>query len=348
MAEGRAVEQLWWSDAPAARAARGALLPLSWLFGGVVRARGAGYDRGVLPAEVPALPAISVGNLTVGGTGKTPVAAWIAGELRRRGERPAIVLRGYGADEPLVHATLNPEVLVVVDPDRVAGVRDAAARGATIAVLDDAFQHRRCRRDADVVLVSADRWDGRVHLLPAGPFREPLAALRRATIAVVTRKAAGPDAVDAVCRAIAATAPSLPVAVAQLAPDVLVRVGGHERRPLATLAGARALAIAAIGDPGAFLAQLERAGARTTARLFPDHHAFGEAEIAALAREAAAYDAALCTLKDAVKLAPGWPAGAPALWYVSQRVVVERGRDELDLVLDGVRHARDSRARTAG
>src|SRR5690348_7442624 len=130
----------------------------------------------------PVLPTLSVGNVTVGGTGKTPVAAWIAAELIDRGARPAIVLRGYGDDEPLVHARLNPDVPVIVAPDRLEGIARAAASGADVAVLDDAFQHRRAQRTADIVLVSAERWTRTPRLLPAGPWRESLRALRRTSM----------------------------------------------------------------------------------------------------------------------------------------------------------------------
>ena len=332
----RGPEQLWESDAPAARALRAALAPLGWAFGGVVKARAALYDSGALSAHRGPIPAIAVGNLSVGGTGKTPVAAWIAGEARRRGARPAIVLRGYGDDEPLVHETLNPGVAVVVSPDRVAGVARAAGLGATVAVLDDAFQHRRAARAVDVVLVSADRWHPPVRLLPAGPWREPLSALRRATLALVTRKAAPRAAADDVRAVIAEAAPGVPSAIAWLAPGELREVGGDATRPLDSLRGARVLAVSAIGDPAAFAAQLAAAGAEVEPRAFADHHAYTDADVAALAARAASVDAVVCTLKDAVKLRGRWPAGASPLWYVSQRVVVEHGRDQLERALDGV------------
>lgn len=332
----RGPEQLWDSEARPARALRAALAPLGWVFGGVVKARTALYDRGVLSAHGGPIPAIAIGNLSVGGTGKTPVAAWVAGEARRRGARPAIVLRGYGDDEPMVHETLNPGVPVVVSPDRVAGIARAAAMGATVAVLDDAFQHRRAARAVDIVLVSADRWHPPVRLLPAGPWREPLSALRRATLALVTRKAASRAAVGEVLAAIAAAAPGIPSAVAWLAPGELREVGGDGTRALDTLRGARVLAVSAIADPGAFSAQLEAAGAEVEPRAFGDHHAYTDADVASLAARAASLDAVVCTLKDAVKLRGRWPAGASPLWYVSQRVVVEHGRDELQRALDGV------------
>src|SRR3954470_7648563 len=128
------------------------------MFGAVVGARDILYDAGWLPAAATSIPAVSIGNLTVGGTGKTPIAAWVARGLALRGAHPAVILRGYGDDEPLVHARLNPDIPVVTGADRVVTVNEAARRGADIAVLDDAFQHRRVQRMADLVLVSADRW----------------------------------------------------------------------------------------------------------------------------------------------------------------------------------------------
>src|SRR5687768_17614484 len=169
------VDRVWFGSGPGSTVARAALYPAELAYALVVNARGALYDRGVLTSRRPALPVLSIGNLTVGGTGKTPIAAWAAAQLLLGGGHPAIVLRGYGGDEPLVHARLNPEVPVVATPHRVAGVLATRERGADVVVLDDAFQHRRIRRHADWVLVSADRWTHRrPHLLPAGPWREPL------------------------------------------------------------------------------------------------------------------------------------------------------------------------------
>src|SRR5207248_6212920 len=204
------VERVWFGDDILARAARVALAPSAALYRASIGVRGALYDAGVLTTHDPVLPTLSVGNVTVGGTGKTPVAAWIASQLVERGERPGIVLRGYGEDEPLVHARLNPTVPVIVAPDRVVGIAMARDAGATVAVLDDGFQHRRVSRAADLVLVSADRWSPSPRLLPAGPWREPLDALRRATIILITRKAAKDIEVDAVNSALATAVPRIP------------------------------------------------------------------------------------------------------------------------------------------
>ena len=335
-----AVERLWWGEDPLATIGRAVLAPLSALYGAAVTLRGRLYDRGTLRTCALPLPAISVGNLTVGGTGKTPVSAWLAAELRRRGARPALVLRGYGGDEPLVHERLNPGVPVIVGADRVDAAKRAAAGGSDVVVLDDAFQHRRAARHVDLVLVSADRWTSRRLLLPAGPWREPLSALRRASAVVVTRKAAIDARVDDVLRELASVVPGVPRAVVRLAPDALRAVAGQGDRPLETLAGARVFAIAAIGDPVAFVRQLEVLGAEVSLAVFADHHAFDREEIAELAARGWAADLVVCTLKDAVKLEPRWPRAGPALWYVSQRVVVERGGEILGSLVDGLLRAR--------
>ena len=140
-----------------ARAVRSALLPASWVFGAIVARRNARFDAATLRRA--ALPSLSVGNLTVGGTGKTPVAAWCVEQLRARGARPAIVMRGVGDDEWRVHGLLNPGTPVIVSADRSDGVFTARARGADCVVLDDAFQHRQAARVADVVLVRSDPRD---------------------------------------------------------------------------------------------------------------------------------------------------------------------------------------------
>jgi tetraacyldisaccharide 4'-kinase len=345
-------ERVWYGRGIAPAVARAALGPLALLYGAGTAGRAMLYDRAFLRSHRLALPALSVGNLTVGGTGKTPVSAWIATQLLARGARPAIVLRGYGDDEPAVHALLNPMVPVVATPDRVLGAREAAGVGADVVVLDDAFQHRRAARMADLVLVSAERFGDRspVRLLPAGPYREPLSALARADLAVVTRKTADPAHVARTLARLSATRADLPVAVVELALDELRAWAGRGgdlpsrvddvRQPLDALDGARVLAVAAVGEPAAFFAQLAERGAVVERAAFPDHHRFTAADAEALAARAVAAERVVCTLKDAVKLGPLWPRQAPPLWYVSQRVVVERGAELLDACLARVLAAR--------
>jgi tetraacyldisaccharide 4'-kinase len=347
----RLVERLWYGDGVVAAAARAALIPLERVFGGIGGARDLRYDAGWLHSEATRLPAVSVGNLTVGGTGKTPIAAWIARLLAARGARPAIVLRGYGADEIRVHEMLNPTMPVIAGADRVAAVARAADAGADIAVLDDAFQHRRARRAADFVLVSADRWTANPRLLPAGPWREPLGALRRATMAIVTRKAADDSRVAEVHARLSAAAPHVPRVSVALVPSELVRVDERgqvvQRRALETLAGRSVDAVLSIADPNAFIRQLEARGARVRPRIFPDHHRFTQEEITRLVSDLHSAELVVCTLKDAVKLAPQWPRLAPGLWYVSQQVMVERGVGGVERVLDDLVRGR-SRSANAG
>ncbi|HWZ58011.1 MAG TPA: tetraacyldisaccharide 4'-kinase [Gemmatimonadaceae bacterium] len=309
---------------------RTALAPAAAAFGAAVAIRNRLYDRGVLTIHDTAIPTISVGNLTVGGTGKTPIASYLAQALRARGRRPAIVLRGYrGGDEVLVHRMLTSDALVIANLDRLGSVAKAAAMGSDVAILDDGFQHRRVARVADIVLVSADAWAGSHALLPVGPWREPRSALARATLVIVTRKAVDAAAASAVVSEIGG---AVPTAIAALSADALRGLDG-ETRSLASLRGTRVHAVAAIGDPAAFFAQLRATGADIVTHAFRDHHAYGPDDVARLVR-AADGETVVCTLKDAVKLGPLWPRQREAPWYVSQRVTFDRGIEAVQLALD--------------
>ena len=365
-----------------ARLIRSALRPFEQLFTLAVARRNAAFDAdraattGTFNSTTRRSPhilaAMSVGNLTVGGTGKTPIAAWCVQQLKARGARPAVVLRGYGDDEWRVHALINPGTKVVVSPDRSDGLLTARVQGSDCAVLDDAFQHRQVARAADVVLVSADSWREDVRLLPAGPFREPLASLRRADVIVISVKAAPPALVTAAVQGVMKAAPNVPIAVARLQPDMLrlaatipveSAVRGAPSVPNSLvhradwLRGRTIVVATAIGDPDAFVAQLHALGAMIPRVMrFPDHHAFSVDDarrIAAATRDTQSnvrreVAGVVCTLKDAVKLGPLWPREAPPLWYVSQTVVVERGAEALDRAFARVLAARAGTAPTAG
>jgi tetraacyldisaccharide 4'-kinase len=173
---------------------------------------------------------------------------------------------------------------------------------------------------ADIVLVSADARVGSRALLPAGPWREPLRSLRRATLVIITRKAVDLATADGVAAMIGG---GVPTAVAALTADALRTLDGATRA-LESLRGQTIHAVAAIGDPAAFFAQLRSAGAKVVTHTFRDHHAYGPDDVARLVR-AADGAAVVCTLKDAVKLGPLWPRQCEALWYVSQRVTFDRG-----------------------
>lgn len=345
-------EWVWYGTSSGALTARRALTPLSHVFGAVASAR-----SGNITPVVPPIPVVSIGNLTVGGTGKTPVASWFARELASRGARPALVLRGYGDDEWRVHQLLTPSIPVQVGADRLLSLNAAHAAGCDCAVLDDAFQHRRVARVADVVLVSADRWSGDVRLLPAGPYREPLRALARATAVIVTAKAATDERINALVAVLKRHAPGDAVrdamVVMRLQPDAIVPVGDLAQRsvaqPLASLAGERIALVSAIADGDAFERQMRALGAEIAVHhRFPDHHDFTERDVTRVS--SALHDAVrvVCTLKDAVKLGDLWPRAAPPLWYVSQTVVVERGAEVLAQQCDRVLVARPTAVPTAG
>jgi tetraacyldisaccharide 4'-kinase len=334
VADTHPVERVWSSDTVAARVARITLMPFAALYGALAAGRRWLYQRGVFRSGRGAVPIISVGNLTVGGTGKTPVAAWIAARLRERGGNPAIVLRGYGADEPEVHRILNPDVPVIIGADRRVGVATAARQGADIAVLDDAFQHLAVVRDADVVLVSAEQWGPVRRLLPAGPWREPISALRRASLVVITSRIATPEDVERISDEICQAVPNVRVATLRLEIEKLVCLAPRSEMDLSVVLGKEILAIAGVGNSQAFFRQLETCGAKVVARSYRDHHAYTRQDAQDLARAAQYADVAVCTLKDAVKLAPLWPAEGPPLWYVLQAVHIERGEGWFEELFD--------------
>ena len=310
------------------------LAPAAWVFGGGVAVRNALYDRGLRRAYRLGLPTVSIGNLSVGGTGKTPLTSWVAGEFAARGLRPAILLRGYrGEDETLVHRELTPAAEVLADPDRVRGAGRARAAGAQVLILDDGFQHRRAARDLDVVLVAAE--DGAAHrLLPAGPLREGRSALARAQVLVVTRKVATQDDAADVASAWSEGHDHLTIVVAELAARDLVAVHADpgvapSTAAISSLAGKAVCAISGVGAPESFERQLIGHGARVRSAVrFADHHAYTERDVARLVDLARSAEAVVCTLKDAVKLRGRWPRGGPPLWYLSQAVTIEWGAEE--------------------
>ena len=332
----RLAEAVWTGRGKRARAMRALLAPAEALYGAVIATRAKLYDWGIFRATEFSVPVLSIGNLSVGGTGKTPVAAWFAHRFSEKGVAPAIVLRGYGGDEIIVHRRLNEGIPVIAVADRVRGIREAIAGGANVVVLDDAFQHRRAGRDADVLLVNADAWTGKPRLLPAGPWREPLRSARRATLVIITRKTADRSAVADVKRALANAASHVPIAIVHIAPGELRSTTTGQTLPLHALRGADLTAITAIAQPDAFFRQLIELGAVVRPFSFPDHHAFTRAEAHALAAEAGNSDFVVCTLKDAVKLESLWPAEAGSLWYVSQRLRIEDGQEHIDRLLENL------------
>ena len=339
------IDDVWYASSSGARAVRAAVTPFSWLYRAGVAVRNSLYDWGTLRAQSAPIPVVSVGNITVGGTGKTPFSAYLVREFRNAGHEPAVVLRGYGDDELHLHVRLNPGVAVIAAADRVAGIREAAESGADVVVLDDAFQHRRAARDLDIVLVSAEHWHESSSLLPAGPLREPVGSLRRADVIVVTRKSATAARATSLFQEIGAKfGGRVGVAVAVLDPVGMLRecggVGATARDaaadselPMAALRGQRVLAIAGIGDPSSFFEQLRQAGAVVTERRFADHYPYSAQDVGRLVLDAADHKYVIATEKDVVKLSRTWPANGPGLWYLTQAVRFTEGQEVLTAAL---------------
>jgi tetraacyldisaccharide 4'-kinase len=317
-----ALQRLWygprWASLP--------LWPLGWLFRAGVAVRRALYRAGAMRAERVPVPVVVVGNLTVGGTGKTPVAAWLAGQLALRGHRVGVVLRGYGGrasgqprivtadsdpaevgDEAVLHALGGPRV-VVAGADRVAAAHRAAEAGAEVVVCDDGLQHLRLARDVEIAVVDASRGLGNGKLLPAGPLREPPGRLEHVDAVVLTDRGRGHKAVVAWRGPLTVTA--------RLALGDAVNLASSERRPLDAFRGRALHAVAGIGHPEAFFDALRGADLAIESHALADHAAL---DPAALPFPAGA--TVLMTAKDAVKCRSF--AGAD-WWFVELAVGLDR------------------------
>lgn len=303
------------------------LWPLSALFAAIVAVRRLGFRRGWFARLSPGCPVVVVGNLTVGGSGKTPFVVWLATELARRGLRVGIVSRGYGGaaeaptdvtrdsdpwtvgDEPLLLARRTP-ARVVIGRDRVSAARRLAA-DVDIIIADDGLQHYRLARDLEIAIVDGRRRFGNGRLLPSGPLREPESRLASVDFVVVNGGSAQGREI-----------------VMDLVPDAVVRLGDGARTPLAHYAGREVHAIAGIGDPARFFATLRTAGLRPIEHPLPDHAppeayrmSFGDAL------------PVLMTEKDAVKCA-GAGLSDPAYVEVSARLPADAAEALLARVLE--------------
>jgi tetraacyldisaccharide 4'-kinase len=303
-----------------------ALAPLAIVYGALARARSRLYRSGLLKAERVGAPVISVGNLTAGGTGKTPLVEWVARAVAAEGLRACVLTRGYGredearrvvvsdgervlacvregGDEPVLLAeSLSGVASVVCDRDRVGAARWArVGLGAQAFVLDDGFQHMRIARDLDIVTLDATAPWGGGHMLPRGLLREPPAALARADCVVITRSDLAPDVAGLRAEVGRLTGGRAALVASRVRTRGLRLIGGAgaardaetqgegARADVASLAAAGPVAaFCAVGNPRAFFEQLRREGFDLRrARPFPDHHAYTRAEVEAFAREAA-------------------------------------------------------------
>jgi tetraacyldisaccharide 4'-kinase len=309
----------WTPRTPAEHALRAALVPAALAYGAVIAMRNRLYDAGWLAAERVPAHVVSVGNLAVGGTGKTPTTLWLAERLMARGHRVGIVTRGYGKRRRGV-VVVGETGVPLVAPDEggdeavmlarrfagpvVSGERRAQAAafacarfGIDTIVLDDGFQHRALARDADLVLATAA--ESAPFLLPAGPLREGPAALARARALLV---------VDAGAAPVPGAPPGLRVFRARLRPTALVRgagtggAGTWSEEPVGDLGGRQVTAVAGVARPERFLATLSALGAVVADLVrFPDHHAYTAADVDRIGAVADGR-VVVTTEKDLVKL----------------------------------------------
>jgi len=332
----RVLRWLWTSRRMDARLARGLLLPGSAIWRVAVETRALAARKGWTRSSPLPLPSVAIGNLTVGGSGKTPIASWVAGYYAQIGLRPGILLRGYrGGDEAVLHRQRVPEAVVVAEPDRAAGAQRALAQGAQVLVLDDAFQRLDVERDLNIAVVSAEttravRWS-----LPAGPWREGLHALARADAVIVTRKRADLATAGALAVELKARCRG-PVAMVQLAVARYVGLVSGREYDATRLAGARVVAASAIGDPDAFIAQTKATGAAVQVATWPDHHQFTDQDLAWLAKAARKADWLVTTQKDAVKLRDRWPAAVPEPLVAMLDLTWDEGLEQIVQLLHAV------------
>jgi tetraacyldisaccharide 4'-kinase len=321
-----------------------ALRPLSGLFGVGVELRGLGYRVGVLRVRHAPIPVVSVGNLAVGGTGKTPVTLWLARALAGRGLRVGVVSRGYGGTArgvTIVSRGSGPEVSpdqvgdepvmmaksfagpVITAARRIDGAVAAAELGCELIVLDDGFQHRAIARAFDLVLVDARRGP----LLPAGPLREPLRAVRRA------------DAVGLVARdegeAPVPLAGDVPVHRMRFEPVALVEsiAGRWRERPIGQLAARRVVAVVGVARPESFYSLLRRWEAVIDEVFeYPDHHRYTREDWQRIARRGHSADFIVTTEKDLVKL-EAFPFATEKLVALRIAPQVERADELIEAIL---------------
>lgn len=327
----------------AAQFLRAALGMASIPYGIVAKWRNRQFDRGTREIVRMDVPVISVGNLTVGGTGKTPMVEWLARWFRQHDKRVCLISRGYGAeagaknDEALELEQKLPDVPHLQNPDRVAAARTAIEEfESEVIILDDGFQHRRIHRDLDIVLIDALQPFGYGHLLPRGLLREPISSLSRADIVALSRSDAIEHAErDRLHQEVTRRGSRADWIEVSHRPNQLTSSSG-QTAPIDGLLGRQVAAFCGIGNPAGFRHSLEACGFNVVAfREFPDHHSYTPSEIATLADLSADAEAIVCTHKDLVKIQLPDLDGLP-LWALQIGLSVDNGQKELVASLEAL------------
>ena len=301
------------SDNSSPHSLRQALWPLGLLYGSVAAVRNGLFAIGWQRVHKLPAPVISVGNLTVGGTGKTPMVAWLCALAKQQGKVPGVLARGYGRapgaelnDEGMLLQQRLPWLRQEQDPDRVAAGHRLVKKGADFIVLDDGFQHRRLHRDLDVVCLDARLPFSNGYCLPAGDLREFRSGLRRADCLLLTRAGSlEREQIKArVDRLREIAGKDLPMHACEHEPTDLVRQPDGSCEPATSLHGRRVVLLSAIAKPQSFRATVLSLGAQVAFEIVHrDHHRFTSAEVTAAAAKASDLDAMLVTTeKDDARL----------------------------------------------
>jgi tetraacyldisaccharide 4'-kinase len=323
----------------------------SKMYGAAVEARNRAYEKGLLRSAWLAAPVISVGNISAGGTGKTPVVERIAEYYLAQGARPAVVSRGYkrqssgllvvsdgrgtivsasmGGDEPVQIATKFPSLIVIADARRLRGCRKAIEMGADMLVLDDAYQHRAVQRNVDIVVLDAGSGLYAQELLPKGRLREPLSNLSRADILLLSRCEA--DAAHEQMALALRAYSAVPVFATRFVAVALRSLAGCEDVPLTTLAGVQVVSFCGIGAPRSFLTTMTALGVSSLHHtVYADHHAYSAGDVTQLVQRSHEFKAPLLTTeKDATRLRAHTEAMKDvSLWYPRMRVEFLGGEEE--------------------
>lgn len=307
-----------------------------------VRCRNRRYDRGVAEIHQVGVPVVSVGNLTLGGTGKTPTVEWLANWFTQRGATVAVVSRGYGVsgggpnDEALELRERLPGVTHVQNPDRVEAAQQAICQsGCQLLLLDDAFQHRRIARQLDIVLLDALEPFGFGHVFPRGTLREPIEGLHRAHVVLLTRAdLLSPSEREQIRREALRHTPHAVWAEVAHVPLVFRSSSGTEE-PIVSLAGERVAAFCGLGNPAGFRHTLDVCRCRIVDfREFADHYRYAQADVDSLTRWAERLDVAavVTTQKDLVKLGMD-RLGPRPLWAVTIAMEFLTGQEPFEAKL---------------
>lgn len=319
-----------------ARLMRSGLRTLEPVYRTVTGIRNRAFDRGSRVQQV-GVPVISIGNLTTGGTGKTPMVRWVVRQLSKWGQHPAIVSRGYGSrkdqpnDEFLELQLFLPETPHIQDPDRPAAARLAIqGHNASVIVLDDGFQHRRIGRELDIVLIDATCPFGYEHLLPRGLLREPVESLARCDVVVITRVDQVDDSqVQQILHRVAKYVEEDKVAQVHFRSHGLIDTDGETVNLQPDLP---VLAFCGIGNPDGFRTTLNSiTSSLTEFRAFPDHHNYSQSDLDGLRELASNKNASalICTVKDIVKLRQLKPPGIP-VFAVAIEATFDTGQTMLE------------------